>query len=370
MKKEIICLFVFVLLVGAIAPGPDLVAQEDVQKADAAFLKGGITVMTRNIYVGADVDRVIEGGLGELEAVMQQLFSTSYPDRAAGFANEILAARPHLVGIQEDSVIRGQIPGIGVIELDFLDVLMQILEAYGLSYQAYRSNRNVDVTIPLVEGSMDYYIQLIDYDTILAREDVAITDFFTKKYEANLPVPTLGITLQRSYTAVTAAIGDRSYRFVNTHLESVPKSFPEVIYIQLGQAQELLSYLQAETLPVILVGDLNTEATGGVGQTYQLIKNSGYTDTWTRNLLRRNPLGFTASHAKDLRNTEITLDQRLDLIFVRSNVDFYGWQVIGPVFAWVVGDELPDRVWVDSYQEWIWPSDHAGVIARLWIPGW
>jgi hypothetical protein len=349
-------------------PGLSLADEEVPLKAEAAFFGGGITVMTRNIYVGADVDRVIEGGLGELEAVMQQLFSTSYPDRAAGFANEILKARPHLIGIQEDSVIRGNIPGIGTIELDFLAILTQILEAYGLQYQAFRSNKNVDVTIPLVEGSMDYYIQLIDYDTILAREDVEVSDFFTKNYVANLPVPTLGLTIQRSYSAVTAKIGKKSYRFVNTHLEAVPESFPDVIYIQLGQAQELLGYLQVETLPIILVGDLNTEATGGVGQTYQLIKNSGYTDIWTRNLLRRNPQGFTSSHAKDLRNTEVTLNQRIDLIFVRSHAGFCGWQVIGPVLAWAVGDELMDRVWVEDYREWIWPSDHAGVIARLHIP--
>ena len=50
---------------------------------------------------------------------------------------------------------------------------------------------------------------------------------------------------------------------------------------------------------------------------------------------------------------------------VRSNIGISGWQVIGPVFAWVVGDELKDRIWVEAFQEFIWPSDHGGVVARL-----
>ncbi len=364
----ILGLAVLALLVGTITSSQNLTAKEDSLEASTALFRSGIKVMTRNIYVGADVDRVIEGGLGELDAVMQQLFSTSYPDRAGGLANEILSARPHLIGIQEASYIAGNIPDMGYIEMDYLEILLQILGAYGLRYKEFRSNENVNVFMPLVEGSTEFYIQLIDYDAILVRDDVEVSDFFTKNYEANLPVPTLGLTIQRSFSAVTAKVGKKSYRFVNTHLEPVPESFPDVIYIQMGQAQELLGYLQAETLPVILVGDFNTEATRSAGQTYQLMVNTGFVDVWTRNLRRRNRRGFTASHDKDLRNTTVTLDQRIDLIFVRSNVGFCGWHVIGPVYAWVVGDELTDRVWVEDYQEWIWPSDHAGVIARLWIP--
>jgi len=364
MKKTILGLAVLVLLVGTITSGQDLTAEEDSLKASTAFFGGGIKVITRNIYVGADVDRVIAGEEGALDAVMQQLFSTSYPDRAGGLANEILSSRPHLIGIQEASYIAGNIQGMGYIKMDYLDILQQILQAYGLNYTAFRSNENVNVTMDL---GGDYFIQLIDYDAILVRDDVKTSDYFTKKYLANFEV--LGLTINRSFSAITAKVGKRSYRFVNTHLEPVPVYAPGLIEVQNGQAQELLGYLQSETLPVILVGDFNSEATRSAGETYQLIKSSGFVDVWTRNLRRKNRWGFTSSHDKDLRNTEFTLDHRIDLIFVRSNVGFHGWHVIGPVYAWIVGDELKDRIWVgEPYNAWIWPSDHAGVIARLWIP--
>jgi hypothetical protein len=217
-----------------------------------------------------------------------------------------------------------------------------------------------------------HYVQLIDYDSILVRADVETSDYFTKNYVANFTVPLapgVDLTISRSFSAITAKVGKKSYRFVNTHLEPVPDYAPELIHVQMGQAQELLGYLQGEALPVVMVGDFNTEATQAAGETYKMIAAAGYVDVWKRNLLRRNRRGFTSSHDKDLRNEEIKLDQRIDLIFVRSNVGIGGWHVIGPVFAWVVGDELQDRVWTEAFPAgWIWPSDHAGVIARLRIP--
>ncbi|MEJ2104624.1 MAG: hypothetical protein P8X47_08615, partial [Ignavibacteriaceae bacterium] len=71
----------------------------------------------------------------------------------------------------------------------------------------------------------------------------------------------------------------------------------------------------------------------------------------------------TASHDPDLRNTTVKLDHRIDFIMVRSNVWLFNRQVIGPVLAFVVGDELRDMT-----PSGLWPSDHAGVIARLQIP--
>jgi endonuclease/exonuclease/phosphatase family metal-dependent hydrolase len=368
MRKMILGLVVLVMVAAPITAGQHLTADDVALKAGTNGIRGELRVMTRNLYVGADVDRVIAGEEGALQAVMDQLFSTSYTDRARGLANEIFSARPHLIGIQEASYIAGLIPGVGPIQMDYVVILRQILASYGLVYNEFRSNENVNVTMPL--GGTDY-IQLVDYDAILVRNDVETSDYFTKNYLANFSVPltpTILLPINRSFSAITAKVGKKSYRFVNTHLEPVPDYMPDLIEVQMGQAQELLGYLQSETLPVIVVGDFNTEATGAAGETYNMIVNNGYVDVWTRNLRRRNRHGFTASHDKDLRNTTVTLDQRIDLIFVRSNVGFCGWHVIGPVYAWVVGDELHDRVNILGTEEWIWPSDHAGVVARLWIP--
>ena len=40
---------------------------------------------------------------------------------------------------------------------------------------------------------------------------------------------------------------------------------------------------------------------------------------------------------------------------------------IGPVSAFVVGDELDDRI-LTPLLELLWPSDHAGVVAELQLP--
>jgi hypothetical protein len=55
--------------------------------------------------------------------------------------------------------------------------------------------------------------------------------------------------------------------------------------------------------------------------------------------------------------------ERIDHIWVRSNVFADGKQDIGTTFMDVVGDELADRT-----PSGLWPSDHAGIVAYLWIP--
>lgn len=331
------------------------------------FFGGGLTVMTRNVYVGADVDLLIENGLGSLDLVLGQLFTTSFPDRARGFAVEIAQSKPHLIGLQEISIIRGNIPDFGSFEMNYLDILMMTLAAHGLDYKVAGQVENFDFMVPIIPGT-EYFAQLIDYDVVLARSDVAISDVSAARYQAALPVEDLGLTIYRGYVAVTAKVNRKSYRFVSTHLESVPEEHPEVEYIQLMQAQELLGMLQSETLPTVVVGDLNTEAPDW--QTYQLFVNSGFVDAWKRNLLFFNPEGYTYGHDHDLRNETVNFTKRIDFVMVRSNKSFGSWQVIGPVFAWVVGDQLKDRVWVEDFQEWIWPSDHGGVVAHLRIPTW
>lgn len=132
-----------------------------------------------------------------------------------------------------------------------------------------------------------------------------------------------------------------------------------------AQAQELLAAVATQEYPMIIVGDFNSPAKGG--DTYQFIRSQGYVDSWRHNLLREflmyNKLGNTDSHDDDLRNEKVHLTKRIDLIFVQSQVSVGGYQDIGPVVAFVVGDELKDRT-----PSGLWPSDHCGVVAKLWIP--
>ena len=332
-------------------------ADEPMAYANGRWGPKKVVAMTRNIYVGANVDRVIEAAPEELiPALMEtldELQVTNFPERAVALAKEIRWCRPHLVGIQEISIIDIHLPTYGLdFSFNYEDIFMETLSSMGLNYYIAAKVQNTDATVPLDENN---YVRLIDFDVVLAREDVNTTRVEEMNYIARFTVPTIGVEIIRGYVAVDAEVGGKKYRFVNTHLE------PFVDEVKMGQAMELMSILAGETLPVILVGDFNAEAPDD--PVYNFIADSGYVDVWTRNLVRRNKDGYTAGFDPRLDNPNDTLEKRIDLIFVRSNVWIRGYQVIGPVTAFVIGDQPRDMT-----PSGLWPSDHAGLIVRLMIP--
>src|SRR6266481_3752764 len=104
-----------------------------------------ITVMTQNLYVGADVDLVIRA-LGTpdpgddfpaLLFAIQTVGKTDFPARAEAIADRIARARPHAVGLQEVSQINIDLRPLGVpavVDQDFIGLLQAALAARGLNY--------------------------------------------------------------------------------------------------------------------------------------------------------------------------------------------------------------------------------------------
>ncbi|MEJ2545767.1 MAG: hypothetical protein P8Y99_17020 [Calditrichaceae bacterium] len=186
----------------------------------------------------------------------------------------------------------------------------------------------------------------------MARKDVVVSNETEQNYQVNLIISDLGLELKRGFVAVDAQIGQASYRFVNTHLE------PFYLPVRQAQMSELLSSLSGEDLPVIMVGDFNTQAP--YGNTYNYVISNGFTDIWGGNVLPFNPEGLTYGHDPDLRNEFPDFWERIDFIFTRDGMN-------GSVFrdrniAIVVGDEQFNRT-----ESGLWPSDHAGVVAQLKI---
>lgn len=339
-----------------------------------------ITVMTHNVYVGANIDTILEATTPmEIPVLVaytfQQLISTNFYARAEAIADEIARSRPHLIGLQEISTILYQSPGDAVFGgtvpaedtlLAFVGVLTDALEARGQDYQVAGSIKNFDVELPMIVDPTPPYafddVRLIDYDVVLARGDVEVTNVIEKNYAAALEPPGFGIVLTRGYVAVDATIKkNHTYRFVTTHLE------PAHPGVQFAQAAELIGDLASERKPVIVVGDLNTLAPDG--ETYQFFESEGYVDVWTRNLQKGEGEGLTNPHQSDLRNETVDFFKRIDLIFVRNNPGKKGEPVIGAVFATVWGDELSDRIPSGlAPGDLIWPSDHAAVIAEMRLP--
>src|SRR3989442_15809035 len=104
-----------------------------------------ITVMTQNLYVGADVDLVIHAlatpdpndDLPALLFAIQTLGQTDFPARAEAIADEIQRARPHAVGLQEVSQIDIDLRPLSlpfVLCQDFLAFLPCALVTRGLDY--------------------------------------------------------------------------------------------------------------------------------------------------------------------------------------------------------------------------------------------
>lgn len=334
----------------------------------AAFEKRGkesassLSVMTRNMYVGANVDRIIEESDPNLVPLRvaeewARLQSTDYASRARALAAEIVENRPHLVGLQEVSLFRTQDPAdfqlnATDVALDFLPTLLDEIEAAGGDYRVVGIIQDTDVEVPRLNPDFSLTdVRLTDYDAVLARGDVEVANVTAVNYQAYVPIP--GISIKRGYVALDATVKGRTYRFVNTHLE--PSSTFDG-YFQALQAAELIATLASEDLPLIVVGDFNAWAP--TSPVYQSFLAAGYEDAWT--LIPGSPGdGLTCCHVPDLNNGTVDFDRRIDLVLFRNTEGLFS-PGTGSVHGEVVGEEYDDRT-----DTGLWPSDHAGVVIRF-----
>lgn len=285
--------------------------------------------------------------------VYNNFLASDFPGRAQGIAKSIKAHQPHLIGLQEMSLIRRQFPGDRIaggsvpaeeVVIDFRIVLLDALWAEGLDYEIAAEVENIDVEMPMFTDAGIVDVRLTDYDVILARSDVSISDVASANYTNAFGVEMLGVKVKRGWTAVDATVEGVTYRFINTHLESFHQD------VRVAQTHELIESLSAETLPIVLLGDFNTEAPNGTA--YQRLIDAAYIDTWQTETAG---IGNTCCQQKDLSNDTSEHIKRIDQIFVgnlTSDVRVLRTQT--------VGDTPSDRL-----VSGVWPSDHAGVVAQL-----
>ena len=102
------------------------------------------------------------------------------------------------------------------------------------------------------------------------------------------------------------------YRVASTHLEAFN------LQVRDAQAAELIGILEAEDLPVILLGDFNSspdiESGSDDQNTYLAVTEAGFVDMW-----KGGPgTGPTCCQSADLAGDN-QLSKRIDFVFVRNS---------------------------------------------------
>ncbi len=361
-----------------------------------------VTVMTRNLYLGADINRPVNAALAaQLSGATPQgvvvalanathltraiVDQTDFTVRAQLLADEIVATEPDLIGLQEVAWWRHgplQLDQVGVpnateTDSDFLQLLLDALAARGASYDAVSVAFRADVEAPSFTGggSLDARdVRLTMRDVVLMRVDdgLRVLDEGQDIYDVNLEVPLLqqNISFDRGYQWVDVRAGAKRFRFVNTHLEAFSSN------IAFAQAAQVLEEATAEDRTTIFVCDCNSDPLNSRVKSgppvfdtlphkaaYELITGQGnypgesdYTDQW----LEWAPAeeGWTSGLSETVDDaTGEDFDHRIDMVFART-ADGEALTVDrGAVTGTSVASKDPATG--------LWPSDHGGVVLRL-----
>jgi hypothetical protein len=352
-----------------------------------------VTVMTRNLYIGADITRPIRAAAGRTgqDAVLalghanhelrQIVDRTDFSTRSRLLADEIGKARPDLLGLQEVALWRhgpmelnrlGQLNATAV-DYDFLRLLLAQLAGRGLTYEVASVQQESDVEAPAFTGDpfagtagAAQDVRLTVRDVILVHRDagVRVLNSSGGSYQHRLDVPLGGVPFSfvRGFAWADVTVGSFRFRFVTTQLESQSAD------IAVAQAAELLAGPAADaSTSTVIVCDCNSDPADSKvppgdsvpkSAAYRLITGEGrFGDLWLQQ--QPSPGRGVTTGLSELVNdaTPAALDRRLDLALGRPAAGAR----LTVRQADVTGDELADR----DPRTGLWPSDHGGVVVSV-----
>lgn len=333
---------------------------------DPGRARGGLRVMTYNVDEGTDflevqnVHSLTEFLLGAGK-IITNVHATTPPARMQAVARQIIAANPDLVSLQElDQWSFGPFNpftgACGPMTLEF-DMLQELLDAlaqqgahYGLVVEAPQFA--FPPTPALIPPSTFRCAQVQNNIAILARTDLRPSELQLNNVQSaqfkNLvfvPTPIGALPEPRAWASVDVTFHHKSFRFIGTHLESF------VALVRQLQGAELRNGPGNTSLPVILAMDSNAQAFPlPQDPTYMDFIAAGYNDAWTE-LFPLAP-GFSCCQTPLVNNPVSQLSQRIDLILTLGDIEAKRITLFG--------DDPPSMT-----PGGLWPSDHAGVAARL-----
>jgi endonuclease/exonuclease/phosphatase family metal-dependent hydrolase len=338
-----------------------------------------VDVMTRNLYLGADLAPAIAApNLPAFVAangqILREVTANDFPVRAKGLAQEILAEKPDLVGLQEVALWRtapvnfevlSKGPSATTVRYDYLQELLAQLNKGKTEYEVVVSQNEFDFEAPADEDGnpatgpfgADINGRLTMRDVILARRGAGVqTANPNAGHFANLlPVNILGaqVPVTRGWVSADAKVrGSHWFRFVNTHLEAFDPA-ALVPSFRAKQAAELVAPGGPATssLPVVLVGDLNSDddtVEPGDRQAYETLIAAGMAERSTN-----TPLGCCLNSsllAEGAGGSEADFDHQVDHILTRN-----------PGEVTLQSSAVTGLQPVNGF----WDSDHAGLFSAL-----
>lgn len=335
--------------------------------------------MTRNLYLGADLAPAI--GAPNLEAfvaangqILREVTANNFPVRSQGLAHEILEKKPDLIGLQEVALWRtGPVnfevltkgPSATAVRYDYLQELLAQLNKGKTNYEVVISQDEFDFEAPADEDGnpatgpfgADINGRLTMRDVILKRHGAGVqTANPNAGHFVNLlPVEILGeqVPVTRGWVDTDAKVrGSHWFRFVNTHLEAFDPA-ALVPSFRAKQAAELVAPGGPATssLPVILVGDLNSDddtVEPGDRQAYETLIAAGMVERSTN-----EPLGCCLNSsllAEGAGGSVADFDHQVDHIMTRN-----------PEEVLLRNSSVTGLQPVNGF----WDSDHAGLFSAL-----
>ena len=317
---------------------------------------GKLRIVTQNVYQGTSFQEI---EAAKSPAAFVQAVSVTYgnikatnpAERASAIAKEIASASPHLVALQEASMVRTGAPPASSVQWDLVELVMAELDRLGLHYTLVSKLQTLDAEAP---STLGFDVRVTMQDAVLARSDLdgfSWSNVQAQRYQAVLqfPSPVGNIPFPRGYISLDVSLNGHAFRFVTTHLEVEP-------HFEAAQASELAAIEAASPLPVLIAGDFNSAANDPNDPSYagyKAMTTAGFADAWAA--AHPQDAGFTCCEPANVANATPTLTQRIDLVLTKGDWKVDGIELIGVNAA----DRTPSG---------LWPSDHAGIAAELAMP--
>jgi hypothetical protein len=353
-----------------------------------------ITVMSRNVYLGADLGPAINAAdlpaaFDAAGVIINDVDASDFPSRAKLLAKEIAKANPDLLGLQELAIWKDQTPsdlgapplGPGTpathVRYDFLKLLQKELKKKDANYEVASLQKEFSAELPAdTDGDdgtgglfgADLDGSLTMQDAILVRKGSKVkvsnpdSGNFETRYEPS--VGGIDIPVDRGWESVEARIkktkktNGAKFRFVNTHLEAFGD--PQ---IREDQARELFAAggpLNTNK-QVIFLGDINSggpkdkvgpgfTTPGDEGAYEALVDDFGMTNLGTRQ---------TCCYPDVFKPVigDYRFDHTVDHVMAKPKVK--------QIDAYVTGDD--PNVTITGAE--LVSSDHGGLVSKLKLKG-